>query len=54
MLLRDRSAPDWFLQNVPLGGMPEVMPTNDRSVQSWMVGETLCALHKYVETTGGF
>jgi hypothetical protein len=34
--------------------MPEHMITGNRAIQVWMCGETLCALHAYVDATGGF
>ncbi|MBD3241407.1 MAG: hypothetical protein GF331_12535 [Chitinivibrionales bacterium] len=46
------STKDWFLSKAPLGGMPEVFPTGNRAIQTWMCGETLIALHAYLAATG--
>jgi hypothetical protein len=42
---------DWFLRNASLGGIPEAMPTGNRAVQTWMTGETLCGLRRYLQAT---
>jgi GH15 family glucan-1,4-alpha-glucosidase len=41
---------EWLIRNVPLGGVPEMLPTGVRAVQFWPCGEVLIALHNYLRS----
>lgn len=43
---------DWFVKNAYIGGIPEGYVTGNRAIQTWMCGETLVALHAYLEAAG--
>jgi hypothetical protein len=41
----------WLIDNTPLPGVPEEMPTGNRAVQMWPNGEALIAIYEYLKLT---
>lgn len=39
---------NWLVKNIPLAGMPEFMPWAVRATFLWSCGESLCAIHAYL------
>ena len=41
---------EWLMKHIPLGGVPEMLPTGIRAVQLWPCGEVLIAIHNYLRS----